>query len=145
MIPAWTERNLWIKQYIPNSSSIIDWGCGNKDILRYITPKKYLGVDQTEFADIKANFNDQIPKIEEKFDLGLVLGVLEYLNNPKQFLTEIKPTADTFIILILSNRRKKPEWTNCFSNDDFINLTIPLWEKVSFERNGNYILAICSN
>ena len=145
MIPAWTERNTWIKQFIPQLASIIDWGCGNKDILRYITPRKYLGIDQTEFADINADFNLGIPKINDHYEVGLVLGVLEYLDDPKEFLELIKPTADTFIILVLSNKRKKEEWTNCFSSDDFTNLILPLWEKVSFERNGNYILAICNN
>ncbi len=38
MIPVWTERNIWIKTFIDDGVSIIDWGCGNKDILRYIKP-----------------------------------------------------------------------------------------------------------
>lgn len=145
MIPVWTERNNWVKQYIPNELSIIDWGCGNKDILRYIKPKKYLGIDILSDADIVVDFNKDIPKISERYDIGLVLGVLEYLDNPKYFLESIKNSSNKFIILVLSRNTKKQEWTNCFTSDDFENLVIPLFKSVSFERNNDYILAICSN
>lgn len=145
MIPVWTERNTWVKTFINDGVSIIDWGCGNKDILRYVKPLNYLGIDKDLPADIIANFNKEIPVIETKYDVGLVLGVLEYLDNPEYFLKSIKHSADTFIVLCLANRYKKEEWQNVFSAEDFNNLLIPLWKKVSFERKGNYILAICSN
>lgn len=145
MIPVWTERNVWISQYIPHLASVIDWGCGDKDTLRYICPRKYLGIDRTPESDIITDFNVSIPEIKDRFEIGLVLGVLEYLDNPNEFLESIKHTADTFIILILSNKRKKEEWKHNFTKDDFCNLLIPIWQNISFERKGNYILAICSN
>lgn len=145
MIPVWSERNNWIKNFIPNNTSVVDWGCGNKDILRYISPSKYTGIDQNEFADIQADFNIEIPILFSKYDVGLVLGVLEYLQDPDYFLRSIKPTADIFIILCLSNKRKKLEWKNNFTKEDFNNLLIPIWDRVSFDRYGNYILAVCQN
>lgn len=143
MIPIWTERNKWIKDSIPNDKSIIDWGCGNKDILRYINPPKYLGIDCISDADIIVDLNKEIPIINEKYNVGLVLGLLEYLDNPQEFLNSIKSTADIFLILILSTKKKKAEWKSNFSVESFNNLIIPTWKKVSFERNRNYILAVC--
>ncbi len=145
MIPVWTERNNWISKYIPSQSSVIDWGCGTKDTLRYLNVKDYLGIDITNEADIYANFNKEIPIIKNHYDVGLVLGVLEYLDNPKHFLENIKYSADTFYILIFSDMRKKHNWTNNLTSEDFYNLIIPLWKNVSFEKNGKYLLAICSD
>lgn len=143
MIPPWTERNLWVKNFISENVSVVDWGCGNKDILRYINPSKYLGIDRISTADVVADFNIEIPTLFSKYDIGLVLGVLEYLNDPEYFLKSIKPSADTFIILCLSNKRKKPEWKNNFSAEEFNNLLIPNWKRVAFTKQENYILGIC--
>lgn len=141
-IPVWTERNNWVKQYIPDHSSIIDWGCGNKDILRYIKVTNYLGIDQHTQADIIADFNKSIPQIDEHFEIGLVLGVLEYLDDPKTFLESIKNTADTFVILSLPNR-KKPEWTQSFTIEEFQDLLKSIWPTTSFEKHNGYIIGIC--
>ena len=147
MTTPWTEINLWIKNFIPDNSSVVDWGCGNKDILRYINTNRYLGIDRNEYADIIADFNVEIPNVvfHKKYDIGLVLGVLEYVQDPEYFLRSIKYSANTFIILVLSNKRKKEEWKQNFSVEDFNNLIIPIWNTVSFDTQGNYILAICSN
>lgn len=145
MIPTWSERNNWVKNFIPDNTSIVDWGCGDKDILRYIKPSKYTGIDQNESADFQADFDIEVPVLFSKYDIGLVLGVLEYLHDPEYFLRSIKPSADTFIVLCLSNKRKKPEWKNNFSIEDFNNLLIPIWNSVSFDRQGNYILGICKD
>lgn len=142
MIPSWTERNKYITKHIPESASVIDWGCGDKDTLRYIQPKKYLGIDKNVEADIIADFNISIPVIEDHYEIGLVLGVLEYLNDPKHFLETIKSTADTFIILSLPNR-KKPEWSKNFTIEEFQALLLSIWTTVSFEKQGGYIIGIC--
>lgn len=143
--PVWTERNLWIREFIPNNKSIIDWGCGDKDILRYISPPKYLGIDKSELADIQVDFNLYIPDIEEKYDVGLVLGVLEYLDNPNIFLRSVKPTADRFLILCFVNHRLKPEWTNAFTSDELKIMLNGIWKTVKFETYKNYLLGICSD
>lgn len=143
MIPVWTERNKWISLHIPENSTVIDWGCGNKDTLRYIkSPKKYLGIDRHPCADIVIDLNNNLPIINDHYDIGLVLGVLEYLDNPNDFLKNIKKTADKFIILSLPNR-KKPEWNNNFTVEQFQNLLIPIWNEVLFERHLGYIIGIC--
>lgn len=145
MPPVWTERNLWIQEFIPSDKSVIDWGCGDKDILRYISPLKYLGIDKSELADIQADFNLHIPDIEERYQIGLVLGVLEYLDNPIAFLRSIKPTADQFLILCFVNHRLKPEWTNAFTSDEVSLMLNGLWKIVKFETHKNYLLGICSD
>lgn len=145
MIPEWTDRNLWIKNFIPKDSSIIDWGCGTKDILRYITSDHYLGIDILPTADIIVDLDEEIPTITKKYDVGLVLGVLEYLKNYDTFLDKIKDSAHTFIVLSLVDRKQKHNWKNSFTSDTFKILVQSKWKNVSFEINGNYILAICKH
>ena len=113
--------------------------------MRYISPPRYLGIDQNPVADIQANFNESIPVIDTKYDVGLVLGVLEYLNDPQTFLKTIKPTADQFIILCFVNRRRKPEWTNAFTSDEVKQMLSFFWKNISYETYRNYLLAICSD
>ena len=145
MPPVWSERNFWIREFIPNNSSIIDWGCGDKDILRYISPMQYIGIDQNPLADIQADFNKSIPAINEIYDIGLILGVLEYLDDPKIFLQTVKPTAKQFLILCFVDHRKKKEWTNAFTSEEIKVLLSSLWKNVSYENNKNYLLGICTD
>ena len=145
MPPVWSERNLWIREFIPNNSSIIDWGCGDKDILRYISPSQYLGIDQNPLADIQEDFNKSIPVIDAVYDIGLILGVLEYLDNPKIFLQSVKPTAKQFLVLCFVDHRKKKEWTNAFTSNDVKILLSSLWKNVSYKSNKNYLLGICTD
>lgn len=143
MIPAWTERNIWIKNFIPNNSSVIDWGCGDKDILRYITPSKYIGIDMNSKADIVADFNIEVPKMFSVYDVGLVLGVLEYLNDPEYFLRSIKPTANRFLILTLPSLTK-PAWKQSFTARQIESLLSTIWTDISTETDGQYLLNICT-
>jgi 2-polyprenyl-3-methyl-5-hydroxy-6-metoxy-1,4-benzoquinol methylase len=145
MIPVWTERNLWVRDFIPENSSVIDWGCGKKDILRYYTPKEYLGIDIDPNADIIADFNQEIPKISGKYDVGLALGVLEYLEDYENFLKNISDSANVFLVLFLVDRRKKEEWKNAFTSEFAEEILRKNWKNVKIERDKNYLLGICSN
>lgn len=143
MIPVWTERNIWVKNFIPDNSSVIDWGCGDKDILRYISPSKYIGIDINPKADIIADFNIKVPKLFSTYDIGLVLGVLEYLNDPEYFLRSIKPTANKFLILTLPSLIK-PSWKQSFTDRQIESLLSKIWTNISTETDGQYLLNICT-
>ena len=131
----WSQRNLFIKEYIPENSSIIDYGCGNKEILDFYRPKKYLGIDILEDADIVMDLNDP-REITEKYDVGLILGLLEYLDNPDFTLDKIKYTANKFLILTCNSKKKK-EWKKSFNKDQIEKIVKTHFKKVeTFSING---------
>ena len=76
----WSDRWVFVKNYIPDNTSIIDFGCGNKELLDYVNPTRYLGVDRLSCADLVADL-DQNFVLHDKFDLALLLGVLEYVKD----------------------------------------------------------------
>ena len=97
----WSDRWAFVKNYIPDNTSIIDFGCGNKESLDYVYPTRYLGVDRLSCADLVADL-DQNFVLHDKFDLALLLGVLEYVKDPEYTLNNIVGNADNFIVLCLA-------------------------------------------
>jgi len=118
----WSERNAFLKSFIPDDISIVDIGCGNKEILDFCKPSKYLGIDILPDADLIMNLDFPF-SLKEKYDLGLVLGVLEYLDDPDYTLSQIKDYADKFIFLTCA-AKKKQEWKQSFNKEQFKNLII---------------------
>ena len=62
---VWRVRNKEILKLIKGfNGSVLDLGCGDKDILNYFIPRKgvivtdYLGLDRVKTADIITDFNN---------------------------------------------------------------------------------------
>jgi hypothetical protein len=136
----WSQRNLFVKDYIDDNISIIDFGCGNKEILDFCHPSRYLGIDVVDTADLHVDLNLDF-KLDEKFDVGLLLGVLEYLKDPNFTLSNIKKIADKFIILSLIVK-KKPEWQQAFTETSIDSLLRNHFKKVTHFRHDSYILSV---
>jgi len=136
----WSSRNLFVKNYIDDGVSIVDFGCGNKEILDFCQPSKYLGIDVVDTADLNLDLNSSF-ELDEKFDLGLLLGVLEYLNDPSFTLSNIKKFADKFIVLSLAVK-KKPEWQQAFTADSIDVLLKQHFKKVTHFKHESYILSV---
>lgn len=111
----WSARNRFIKDFIPSNISIVDIGCGNKEILDFCRPTKYLGIDINNYADLYMDLNDPKP-LNDRYDLGLVLGVLEYLNDPDYSLSKIKYYADKFLKVTCS-AKIKVGWKTAFDKE----------------------------
>lgn len=140
MKSKWSERNLFVKQFIKDGISIVDYGCGHKDILHVCKPSDYLGIDITEGADLNLNLNSDF-KLDRTFDLGLVLGVLEYVDNPSYTLSNIKRYAKEVIVLVRDSK-KAPEWQQRISLDDLKKLMDEHFYDVTFHHDGkNHIVA----
>lgn len=137
---VWYDRNNFVANYIPNNVSIIDFGCGNKEILDFCSPSKYLGIDICNEADLHIDLDNEFV-LDDIYDIGLVLGVLEYVKDPNFTLSNIKKYSKTVIVLTL-NVKKKPEWTRAFDNSQIENLMKTHFKKVSYFQHGNYILSI---
>lgn len=139
----WSDRFLFLEKYIPNNLSIIDFGCGNQQILDYCKPSKYVGVDTKEPATIISNLNASF-KTEEKFDLGLVLGLLEHLENPEYTLSQIHSCSNSFIILT-STAKMKSEWKHCFDKNKIEILLKKYFKNVKSDSYKRYTITLAEN
>lgn len=95
--PSWTGRNASISRHIPDHSSVLDMGCGGKDLLNYITPDRYVGIDYTDtHADVIMDFNQPF-QIDGGWDYLVCSGVLEYLKDVEMFLESIRGKSQFYI------------------------------------------------
>lgn len=141
---SWAGRNKYIIPFLQKNSSIIDFGCGNKNILDFYTPKKYFGIDINPNADLIIDLNNYNQDYSG-YDYALVLGVLEYLDKPFEFLRKIKNSADTFIILNLCTNKKKKVWKHAF---DAKNLNLEyqmIFKNIVHYKTSRYDIFICTN
>jgi hypothetical protein len=136
---VWYDRNTFVANYIPDNVSIIDFGCGNKEILDFCTPTKYLGIDICDQSDLKFDLNNEL-KLDEIYDIGLALGLLEYIKDPDFTLSNIKKYVKKIIVLNL-DVKKKNEWVQTFNEDQISMLMNKHFKNVLHYRHGNYILS----
>jgi hypothetical protein len=137
----WSGRWSFVKDYIPNGVSIIDFGCGNKEVLDHTVPSNYLGVDLLPTADLVADLNYPL-EISGQFDIALLLGVLEYVTNPDLTLSYISHYADKFVVLSLAVK-KKNEWVRAFTDLSIDQLLRRHFNQVKHYQHDGYILSVC--
>lgn len=94
--PHWTKRNKTIANMLPLNKSVLDLGCGTKDFLKYYSPKKYLGVDIVPYADLIKDLNQDL-NIETGWDYVINSGILEYIEDPEDYIQKIKYLGTEFI------------------------------------------------
>ena len=138
----WSDRWAFVKDYIPADVSIVDFGCGNKESLDYIKPTQYLGVDRLPDADLVADLNKPFV-LNDKFDVALLLGVLEYVKDPEYTLNNIVRNADHFVVLSLIAKKAKPEWQRVFTEQSINKLLCKYFTDVQHHWHGRYILSVC--
>ena len=95
--PHWTNRNKLIGETMmdPNKT-VLDLGCGAKDLLRYYTPTRYLGVDIAVTADIQINFDNDF-ELPAGWDYVVNSGILEYIDDPAKYLKRISTLGNEYI------------------------------------------------
>lgn len=136
----WSDRFIFLEKHIPEDVTIVDFGCGNKQILDYCSPIEYLGIDLCEDADIKIDLSQDF-KLDKKYDVGLVLGLLEHLDNPQKTLENCFKYADKFIVLT-SNAKMKSEWRSKFSKDDIEIFLKNYFKKVTCFSYSRYTVSV---
>lgn len=99
--PTWTKRNKKIASLLTPRPKVLDLGCGSKDLLNYIQPKEYLGVDyQQPLADININLNDRFecPKPNKgKWSYIVCSGLLEYLVDVNLFFNTLQNNSKSYV------------------------------------------------
>ena len=139
----YANRNIILKKYNLDGCSIIDYGCGDKDILNFIKPFRYVGVDKNPNADIVIDFDKEKVKIQDQFDVAIMLGLLEWLERPFDFLNQIKTTADRFIILSFIRENKKKNWKQHFTENGLEKSLGKIFQHVDLETHGKWTIFDC--
>ena len=143
--PTWAKRNVLLDQFELEDCSVVDFGCGDKSVLNYQTFREYIGLDRAATADIQIDFDIDTITLDKHYDVGLVLGVLEYIKDPTAFVRAIRPFADRFIIMVLARDVPKPEWKHAFTQESISTLLSRQWSNCKYINAGGYIIADCSN
>jgi 2-polyprenyl-3-methyl-5-hydroxy-6-metoxy-1,4-benzoquinol methylase len=97
---AWKQRAREIAGIIPIGASILDVGGGWGYIHDLLPNNEYRSIDTEEWTDatIKADFNKgEFPDIGT-FDIIIIQGLMEYINDPEGFLEKIKKYGNRMII-----------------------------------------------
>ncbi len=141
--PHWEERTERMAKYILPNQSVVDVGCGEMKLLKYLPDNcSYLGIDLQKRNEetVVCNFNKEaLPKIVS--DVYFIAGVLEYAIDPESLIKQISSnTSDTIICsyCILEdfpqNVRDDLKWANSLTQKD-INI---LFNKNGFQVHNTF-------
>lgn len=136
----WSDRFLFLEKYIPSNVSIVDFGCGNKQILDYCAPSYYLGIDVCKEADMYIDLNKDF-ELDKTFDFGLILGLLEHVDNAEFTLKNCIRYSDKFLVLT-SSAKMKNEWKNSFNESSINELLEKYFLTVECYRYPRYTVSI---
>lgn len=128
--PAWEKRIQQMSSFIPSGSSVMDLGCGQMNLKKYIPDSLYIPVDYRRRDDqtVICDFNKhEFP--EQKADTIFVSGCLEYITDFTWFINSMCQAAHLIIISYCStdyfrdlSQRHSNHWQNHLSHDDIISL-----------------------
>lgn len=102
--PSWHKRNDIIAKLIPEGSSVLDVGAGNRDLQRKLNaPSAYQAVDCVGDAEhtVILDFNDLESgevTLPFRYDIAVCSGVLEYLVDARVLLRFVTSNADFTIL-----------------------------------------------
>jgi hypothetical protein len=95
--PYWTARNKLIStEFLEPNKTVIDFGCGERDLLKYYSSSKYLGIDVIDSADIILNLNSRYT-LDPGWDYAVNSGILEFLDNFENHFLNLKGLATEYI------------------------------------------------
>lgn len=93
--PHWEHRNKLISEMMLPNKSVIDLGCGAKNLLKFYTPSSYLGVDGIPSADLRINLNSDF-MLPTGWDYAVNSGILEFVIRPDLYLEKIKKVSKEY-------------------------------------------------
>jgi hypothetical protein len=96
----WDERNKIIASYIPQGQSVLDVGAGAQTLRNYLLNNRYVPCDVvsrpgTLYCDLN---KDIYPPVIEKFDYIVCSGVIEYLSDPTEVISNLSKLGDNMIL-----------------------------------------------
>lgn len=104
-------------QFLKTHKRILHLGSDQSRIKSLINPEYYVGVDILPGADICCDLNNDYELIPEGFDYALLAGVLEYLDDPRQFISYVKHKANITVVYEYKyDDKNKDGWKNPWKN-----------------------------
>lgn len=127
---SWINRMHMMAHFLPNNVSVMDLGCGDMRLKEIRPISEYIPVDYcdrgpgTQLCDFnKKEFPNKV------VDYSFVSGCLEYIDDPKWFISEIAKTSNACIISYCTTNnisdiktRRHFCWVNDLSRADIIEL-----------------------
>ena len=115
--PPWDGRNERIATYVPAGSTVLDVGAGAQT-LRELLPDvaEYQACDLVDGPEtLRCDFNQDIwPHVTKRYDIVIVSGVMEYLHEPRTFLSRLHSLGDRVLLTSVyrsdERRAKGPSW-----------------------------------
>lgn len=92
---------------IPIGCSVLDIGGGFCNLYKYIKTDRYISLDLDSYTNmtVKADFNAGVfPDFKYEFQILACLGILEYIDDPANFLEKIKKYGATMILTYRTGR-----------------------------------------
>ncbi len=132
-LPSWDNRAAEAAKFIPERSRVLDIGCGRMAVRGFLPPGcSYIPADLTRWTEdtIQVDLNaGQFP--EGTYDVIVMLGVLEYLNDVPAVLAKARVHASRLItsynhprpfLPIRRRKRRAAEWVNDFRVREFARM-----------------------
>lgn len=124
----WARRQELAAKVIRNNSSVLDLGGGQNNIRRKINYRSYTSIDLEKWTDftVVADLNKEFPDLGS-FDYILSLGLVEYLTDPRDFLSKIQKYGDTLVISYRLNSNGPMERSNHLTFSEFEEILGERW------------------
>ncbi len=126
----WENRVKKMAGFILPFESIMDIGCGQMSLKKFLTTNKYIPVDYKKRDDetIICDFNKyEFPKINA--DVAFISGCLEYIHDYRWLANKVCHSCNKVILSYCAieefpslNERRKNYWVNHLSFDSIISL-----------------------
>ncbi len=105
-IQRWWKQSISraVQQFLPNSSSLLDIGCGSSPMLRHYPAAVGLDIDPDKLSYLRKELPahkflegdaENLPFANSSVDNITCIEVLEHLNNPQKAISEITRTLKT--------------------------------------------------
>jgi hypothetical protein len=95
--PHWSRRNKLIaEELLEPNKTVLDLACGAKDLLKYYTPRDYLGVDIVETADLIIDLDKDF-QLPSGWDYVVNSGILEYVDDVDCYLKKIQDLGNEYV------------------------------------------------
>jgi hypothetical protein len=131
---SWIARAKLVAHYIPDYSKVLDLGCGAMYLKKFLPPHVvYVGSDLTDRdgTTIVCDYNcGELPSPTVRYDVITLLGLLEYIKDPKSFLQSLRCyDADLLFTYSIADGmsvkyRQSLGWMNHLLFDDLMSILI---------------------
>jgi 2-polyprenyl-3-methyl-5-hydroxy-6-metoxy-1,4-benzoquinol methylase len=135
--PWFVARSDLFLSLIPSNknSSILDFGCGSGGFLKRLNNSGYMDLSGVEVSEIKTTSASDCFVItktiqKRKYDVILMMDVLEHIENDSAILREIKSHLKPDGILLLS----VPAYQFLWSNHDILNMHYRRYNRNSLQK-----------